>query len=73
VHFDYAYNLWVTPEALARYGLLSICIEGDSVCLAATARFTTPETTRTELSVARMFWGHVAKPVKFVVTVIPPR
>jgi hypothetical protein len=46
---------------------------GDSVCLAATARFTTPETTRTELSVARMFWGHVAKPVKFVVTVIPPR
>jgi 4-amino-4-deoxy-L-arabinose transferase-like glycosyltransferase len=73
VHFDYTQNLWVTPEALVKHGLLSICLSGDSVCLAATARFSTPETTQTELSVARVFWGHAAKPVKFVVTVIPPR
>lgn len=73
VHFDYSASLWVTPEALARRGLLSICVSDDQVCLAATARFTTPETTRTELSVAHAFWGHVADPVHFVVTIIPPR
>ncbi len=73
VHFDYAENLWVTPEALAKHGLLSICVSDDQVCLAATAEFTTPETTRTELSLAHAFWGHVAKPVHFVVTIIPPR
>jgi 4-amino-4-deoxy-L-arabinose transferase-like glycosyltransferase len=73
LQFDYPHNLWVTPEALARHGLLSVCVSDDSVCLAATAKFVTPETTRTELSVAHAFWGHVARPVRFVVTVIPPR
>ena len=73
VHFDYSRNLWVTPEALAKHGLLSVCISGDTVCLAATAGFATPQTTRTELTVAHAFWGHVAKPVRFVLTIIPPR
>jgi 4-amino-4-deoxy-L-arabinose transferase-like glycosyltransferase len=73
VHFDYSRNLWVTPEVLAKHGLLSVCVGNDSACLAATARFATPATTRTELSLSHAFWGHVAKPVHFVVTVIPPR
>jgi 4-amino-4-deoxy-L-arabinose transferase-like glycosyltransferase len=73
VLFDYSRNLWVTPEALAQHGLLSVCVSDDSFCLAATAKFTTPDTTRTELSVAHAFLGHVAKPVNFVVTIIPPR
>ncbi|HEY0185366.1 MAG TPA: glycosyltransferase family 39 protein [Rhodopila sp.] len=73
VHFDYARNLWVTPEALAKHGLMSVCVSTDSVCLAATAPFVTPASTREELSFARTFWGHTAKPVRFVVTVIPPR
>jgi len=72
-HFDYAANLWVTPDALARSGLLSLCVEGDQTCLAATARFATPETSRTDLTLARAFWGHVANPVHYVVTIIPPR
>jgi hypothetical protein len=73
VLFDYSRNLWVTPEALARHGLLSVCVSDDSFCLTATAKFTTPESTRTELSVAHAFWGHVAEPVNFIVTIIPPR
>jgi hypothetical protein len=73
VRFDYSMNLWVTPEALARHGLLSVCRSDDEFCLASTARFATPETTRTELSVAHAFWGHVANPVHFIVTIIPPR
>lgn len=73
VHFDYARNLWVTPEVLAQHGLLSVCISDDRICLAETARFVTPETTRTEVALAHAFWGHVARPVHFVLTVIPPR
>ncbi len=37
--FDYSRNLWVTPEALARKGLLSVCVSDDTFCLTATARF----------------------------------
>ncbi len=73
VHFNYSRNLWVSPDALAKHGLLSVCVRDDKVCLAATAKFVTPQTTRTELSVAHVFWGHAAKPVHFVVTVISPR
>jgi Dolichyl-phosphate-mannose-protein mannosyltransferase len=73
VRFDYARNLWVTPEALAEHGLLSVCVSTDTVCLAATAAFATPETTRTEVSLAHAFWGHIAAPVHFVVSIIPPQ
>ena len=31
----------------------------------------TPDTTRTEVSLAHVFWGHVARPMHFVVTIIP--
>jgi hypothetical protein len=72
VHFNYAQNLWVSPQAIARRGLLSICVRDDRVCLDATARFVTPQTTRAEVTVAREFWGHVARPVTFVVTAVPP-
>jgi hypothetical protein len=73
VHFDYARNLWVTPEAIARHGLLSVCVSNDAVCLAATAGFATPSTTRTEVVLAHRFWGHLANRVDFVITIIPPR
>jgi 4-amino-4-deoxy-L-arabinose transferase-like glycosyltransferase len=72
VHFDYARNLWVTPEALAKHGLLSVCVSDDHACLAETAPFVTPQTTQTKVSLAHMFWGHAARPVEFTVTVIPP-
>jgi hypothetical protein len=72
VYFDYGRNLWVTPEDLAKHGLLSICVAGDQTCLTETAAFVTPETTRTEVSLAHKFLGHVANPVHFVITIIPP-
>ncbi|HEY4172538.1 MAG TPA: glycosyltransferase family 39 protein [Rhodopila sp.] len=73
VFFDFDRDLWVTPEALAEHGLLSICIANDRDCLARTASFVTPGTTRTDVTLAHKFWGHVADPVHFVVTIIPPR
>jgi 4-amino-4-deoxy-L-arabinose transferase-like glycosyltransferase len=72
VYFDYSHNLWVTPNDLRTHGLLAVCVSDDSPCLAATARFATPAAARTEISLAHKFWGHVAKPVHFVITVIPP-
>jgi 4-amino-4-deoxy-L-arabinose transferase-like glycosyltransferase len=73
VRFNYSVNLWVTPERLARHGLLSVCRSDDAFCLDSTAKLATPETIRMELSVAHAFWGHSTRPVRFVVTIIPPR
>jgi hypothetical protein len=72
-NFDYSRNLWVTPERLATGGLLTACLKSDGACLASTADFLTPSSTQTEISVAHVFWRHVAKAFTFVVTVIPPR
>jgi hypothetical protein len=62
----------VTPRALAEKGLLSVCVKTDAECLAATAGLATPLSTRTEMTLSHRFWGHEAKPVDFIVTVIPP-
>jgi 4-amino-4-deoxy-L-arabinose transferase-like glycosyltransferase len=72
VRFDYFANQWVTPGALAEKGLLSVCVRTDAKCLAATAGLATPLSTHTEMTLSHRFWGHEAKPVDFIVTVIPP-
>lgn len=72
-YFSYAENLWVTPRDIARHGLLSICVATDATCLAETKRFATPQSKRTRIVLAHRFHGHVARPVPFVITVIPPR
>ena len=71
--FDFFRNRWVTPADIAEFGLLAVCVRDDAECLASTARFGTPQSTRTEMSLAHAFLGHVGAPVRFVVTVIPPR
>ena len=57
VLFDYSRNLWVTPEALARKGLLSVCVSDDIFCLAATARFVTPRLNADRVVRGRMYSG----------------
>jgi hypothetical protein len=71
--FQYSRNLWVTPEALAQDGLLSVCIKTDDDCLATTAKFSTPQSTQAAVALSHVFWGHSSKTSEFVVTVIPPR
>ena len=73
VGFEYFGNRWVTPQALAENGLLSACVADDAVCLASTALFATPQASRTRITLAHKALGHQAKPVEFIVTVIPPR
>lgn len=73
VHFNFFRNRWVTPQGLADSGLLSVCVKDDADCLTSTEAFVTPQTKRTEITLTHEFFGHEAKPVDFVVTVIPPR
>ena len=73
VGFEYFGNRWVTPQALADKGLLSACVADDAVCLASTALFATPQASRARITLAHKALGHQAKPVEFIVTVIPPR
>ena len=70
---DYSRRLWVTPERLAAHGLMSICVASDADCLAATARYVTPATSHSDLSLAHTAWGRHFAPVHLVMTIIPPR
>lgn len=71
--FNFSRSLWVTPEALAKYGLLTVCLKDDAECLAQNAKFLTPQTTQTNVTVAHRFWTHVTRDFNFVVTIVPPR
>ena len=72
VNFDFFRNQWITPRALVEHGLLAVCVKDDAACLAAAARFATPQSSRTEISLASAFPKHAVAPVRFVVTIIPP-
>jgi 4-amino-4-deoxy-L-arabinose transferase-like glycosyltransferase len=72
-HLDSHLAPWVTAEDLDRAGLLVVCAKEDRRCLDSTGNITTPETTRTELTLAHSFWGYAARPSSFIVTVVPPR
>jgi 4-amino-4-deoxy-L-arabinose transferase-like glycosyltransferase len=73
VNFDYFGNRWVTPEKLARRGLLTICVKGDAVCLAHTAEIATPQAKRETVRLAHRAYGRAREPVDFIFTAIPPR
>ena len=70
---DFARRLWVTPEALAAHGLLTLCLADDDACLAATERLKTPASSRTDITIIRRVWGRKFPPARFIATVIPPR
>lgn len=72
LHFDHYRAPWITPEDLARHGLLSVCVKDDEPCRAATAALARPDATSREVTLAHRFWGRSAPAITFVVTVIPP-
>jgi hypothetical protein len=72
-YFDFRRAPWVTPEALSRDGLLAVCQDGDSGCLASASRFATKETSSVKVTVAHTFLGYQASPASFVLVITPPR
>lgn len=73
IHFDVHQAPWVTAEDLDRAGLLVVCARDDKRCRKSAANLSTPEASRTELTLAHSFWGYTAEPKRFTVTVVPPR
>lgn len=71
---DPALALWVTPELIHQYGLLSICpnTPTDTECLSGAAQFATPQTVKMQLSMAHHFAGHIARPQTYTVVITPP-
>ncbi len=63
---------WVTPERLAREGLLIICEEWDKFCAGEIERRSKPGTLRIETSSARQAYGRTAPPLPLSLLLIPP-
>jgi 4-amino-4-deoxy-L-arabinose transferase-like glycosyltransferase len=70
--FSFARSPWVTPQAIAAHGLLAVCENDDEGCLTSAAKFATPQTTRTELTLTHDVFGHKGRPARLVVTIVPP-
>ena len=73
IGFRYDKSPWVTPEALATHGLLSICRVDDEACQQAAARFSTSQSKTFDVALAHRAWGHVARTFHFILTVTPPQ
>ena len=73
IEFDYDRSPWVKPDDLAKRGFLAMCPKDNVECLHATDQFAGADAKRSELTLAHSALGHTAKPVTFVLTLIPPR
>ena len=70
--FDFAKNLWITREDLAKRGWAAICGQTDERCLAGAGTLAGGAAERLEINASRRFLGHVAEPRPLVVFLSPP-
>ncbi|MGA7323438.1 MAG: glycosyltransferase family 39 protein [Rhodomicrobium sp.] len=71
--FDPSLAPWISPERLARTGLLAICVEGDLLCIERATGYMSPAASRHTVIAAHHFRGVAAQPRSFEVFVIPPK
>jgi hypothetical protein len=64
---------WITPEALARDGLLVVCLREYAFCPVQAAPFLSPETKRFTVSLSHEFWGSRRAPIEFNLLLVPPK
>ena len=64
---------WITPELIARDGLLIVCEQTDGQCLTDAQSAATPATQRRSVHVAHTFLGWRSREVGFELFLIPPR
>lgn len=72
-YFDMRRSPWVTPEGIARHGLLVICRADDGWCLEQAAIYETPQSRRIARQVARRVGTATGPATDILVIVIPPR
>ena len=71
-HFKPAQAPWITPERLARDGLLVICRTGDAACLASAEAHAKPGTVKRRLTVAPKLLGFKLAPITVDLVLVPP-
>jgi 4-amino-4-deoxy-L-arabinose transferase-like glycosyltransferase len=71
-HFDPTHAPWITPERIARDGLLVICRRGDAACLAKGELYVRPGTVRWPLKIEPRLLGFKMPSVEVDLIMIPP-
>ena len=64
---------WISPEDIARDGVLMICVAGDPLCLAKAAALATTVGQHRTVRLQRRFLGWQSTEVTFELVMIPPR
>jgi len=64
---------WITPDTLARDGLLVVCLRAYAFCPVQAEPFLSPETKRFTVSLSHEFWGQRRAPIEFNLLLVPPK
>jgi hypothetical protein len=72
-HYSTRQAPWITPERIAREGILFVCEATDTLCLAQAKRYVSPETKRVARRFKKIFWGLRGPEIEVVMTIVPPR
>jgi 4-amino-4-deoxy-L-arabinose transferase-like glycosyltransferase len=63
---------WITPDRLAREGLLIICSAEDDGCTRQASSFAFYATTTIRQHLSRNLWGRLGPATEFIFTIVPP-
>lgn len=71
-HFTFEQAPWITPQRIAREGLLTVCKADDEDCLANARRYANARTIEKPVVQQRRAYGLLGKPRPFIYVMTPP-
>ena len=71
-HFNSQQAPWITPERIAREGILYVCETSDTVCLDQAKHYATAETKRIARTFRKVFWRLSGRAIEVVMIIVPP-
>jgi len=71
-HYSLAMAPWITPDRIAREGILYVCDAKDLGCLAAAKKYATAQTTQLSRTFQSAFWGLRGPEIEIVLIMTPP-
>jgi hypothetical protein len=72
-HFNMQQAPWITPERIAREGMLCVCAATDVACLKQTKRYELPDTKRWLRVFQKSFHDVHGTPIEVIIITVPPR
>jgi hypothetical protein len=72
-HFSTQQAPWITPERIAREGLLGVCAGDDTACIDQAKRYETPDAKKIVRIFRKVFWGLRGLPIEVIMIMVPPR